>query len=112
MDPEHTEEQSGPVRRRKAAFGKRITPSSSQQEQAGFTPRGRGSANRAQGPPASLQDLEDADRAGNAQNEELEDIHGRHAKAVRGVPAAWRDEIEDEEVSNTAAMLPLSLTVC
>ena len=115
MDLEHGEEQSGPVRRRKAAFGKRITPSSSQQEQAGFTPRGRGSANRAQGPPASLQDLEDADRAGNARNEELEvfpqDIHGRNATAVWGVPAAWRDEIEDDEVSNIAAMLHLSLSV-
>lgn len=101
MDPEDVEEQGNPPRRRKAAFGKRITPSSSQSEQPALPPKMRGTASRAQGPPVSLQDDEEA-ATRMQQDGELdivpESYLERSQNNVRGVPASWRDELEDEEV--------------
>lgn len=120
VHPEDVDEQSNAARRRKGAFGKRITPGSSQLEEPGAAPKLRNTAGKAQGPPVSLQD--DEEGASRMQQEgEMEamslDSLERQYPTVQGVPAAWRDEIQDEEVccalksGPTCVLVVLSLHV-
>lgn len=99
LDPEDADEQGNKSRRRKG-LGKRITPTSSQQEQPSYPPRMRGTASKAQGPPALIQDDEE-EATRMQQDGELDVISdsyvGRNGSNVRGVPASWRDCIEDDE---------------
>lgn len=106
-DPEDSEDVAGGSPRRSRGLGssrRRSHPGSSLLEQPNFPSRMRGPGSKSHGPAATSQAGFDDGEADAQQDGELDIIPAsmleRQEQNVRGVPASWRETIQDQEVSH------------
>ena len=106
-DPEDGEDVSTGSPRRSRGLGsasrRRSSPGSSPLEQPNFPSRMRGPGSKSHGPSATPQAFDDGE-ADAQQDGELEIIPAsmleRQEQNVQGVPASWRETIQDQEVGH------------
>ena len=102
-DPDDPDQQAFSESRRRGRVRK-VTPSSSRTERAapGNSLRGGGPAKGTQffNPAALVDDIEAASGANDQEDAVAENFLERQQYNPRGVPASWKDEIQDIEVSH------------